>query len=153
LISALARFHNNPENIYSPDDKYCQRGELQFMTKRILIAEDEEVAREALANLATMQGYAVTTVTNGVDLLSIAVKERFDVVITDLMMELDGVSAANILKMQGNTTPVIALTGVSAHDMHIVQDSFTRIFYKPVDVNELFEYLETLISKYRANDN
>lgn len=115
------------------------------MSKRILIAEDEEVAREMLANLATMQGYDVTTVTNGVDLLAIAAKERFDVVITDLMMkELDGASAARIMKMQGHATPVIALTGISAHDILDIQESFTRIFYKPVNVKELFEYIETL---------
>ena len=64
------------------------------MAKRILIAEDEKSAREALANLATMQGYDVTTVTNGVDLLAIASHERFDVVITDLLMkDLNGASA------------------------------------------------------------
>jgi DNA-binding response OmpR family regulator len=116
------------------------------MPKRILIAEDDETAREALADLARMQGYDVIAVANGVDLLSIAAAERFDIVITDLMMkDLDGVSAAKIMKMQGDTTPVIALTGVSADDVQIVQDSFTRIFSKPVDISRLFQYVETLI--------
>jgi DNA-binding response OmpR family regulator len=122
------------------------------MPKRILIAEDEEPAREALANLATMQGYDVTTVTNGVDLLSIAANERFDVVITDLMMkDLDGAAAAKIMKMQGSTTPVIALTGASAHDLRFVEDTFTRIFYKPVNIRALFEYVETLIGNKAFN--
>jgi DNA-binding response OmpR family regulator len=117
------------------------------MPKRILIAEDEDTAREALAQLAKMQGYDVTAVSNGVDLLSLAAKERFDVVITDLKMkDLDGVSAAKIMKMQGNTTPVIALTGISADDIQMLQDSFTRIFYKPVNISELFQYVKTLVS-------
>lgn len=116
------------------------------MPKRILIAEDEDAAREALANLATMRGYDVTTATNGVDLLSIAAYGRFDVVITDLMMkDLDGAAAAGIMKMQGNRTPVIAITGASAHDLRFVEDTFARIFYKPVDIRELFDYVETLI--------
>jgi two-component system response regulator MprA len=114
------------------------------MQKRILIAEDEEAAREALADLATIQGYDVTTVSNGVDLLLVAAKEHFDVVITDLMMkDLDGV-AAEIMKLQGNSTPVIALTGASCNDLKNVQDSFTRIFYKPVNICELFEYVKGL---------
>lgn len=118
------------------------------MSKRILIAEDEQTAREVLTKLATMHGYDVTAVTNGVDLLSVAAAERFDVVITDLMMaDLDGASAAKIMKMQGNTTPVIALTGVSADNIHCVKDSFTRIYHKPVNVRELFEYVESLIGK------
>jgi two-component system response regulator MprA len=116
------------------------------MTKRILIAEDEDAAREVMAYLMTAQGYDVTTVTNGIDLLTIADKERFDVVITDLMMkDLNGASAAKIMQMQGNTTPVIALTGVSSHDIRNVRDSFTRIFQKPVDIKELFAYIVTLI--------
>jgi osomolarity two-component system, response regulator SKN7 len=120
-----------------------------FMLKRILIAEDEETARETLAKLATLHGYDVTTVTNGVDLLSVAAEERFDVVITDLMMkDLGGASAAEIMKMQGNTTPVVALTGVSAQDLCIVQNSFTKVFIKPVNMRELFEYLEALIGNH-----
>lgn len=116
------------------------------MLKRILIAEDDETCRETLARLATKRGYDVTTVANGVDLLAIAAKVKFDVVITDLMMnELDGAAAANIMKIQGHTTPVIALTGVSAHDIGNVQESFTKMFYKPVDIKELFSYVETLI--------
>lgn len=118
------------------------------MPKRILIVEDEELAREALTKLAIQRGYDVTAVTNGVDLLSVASVERFDVVITDLMMaDLDGASAAKILKLLGNTVPVIAITGVSAHDIHSVQDSFTRIYHKPVNVSELFKYIESLIGK------
>jgi two-component system, OmpR family, response regulator MprA len=116
------------------------------MPKRILIAEDEEAAREALAHLATTQGYDVTTVSDGVDLLSIATKERFDVVITDLMMkDLDGAAAAEIMKMQGNTIPVIAITGASTHDLRFVEGTFTRIFHKPINIRELFEYVDTLV--------
>ena len=64
-----------------------------------------------------------------------------------MMADLDGASAAKIMKMQGNTTPVIAITAVSAHDIHSVQDSFTKIYHKPVNVSELFEYVESLIGK------
>jgi two-component system, cell cycle response regulator CpdR len=118
------------------------------MKKRILIAEDEKTTRDVLTKLATKRGYDVTAVSNGVDLLSVVAVEKFDVVITDLMMaDMDGASAAINMKMQGNTTPVVALTGVPAHKMRRVQDSFTRIFNKPVNVRELFEYVESLIGK------
>lgn len=118
------------------------------MPRRILIAEDEETTRDVLTRLAELHGYDVTAVTNGVDLLSLTDTERFDAVITDLMMkDLDGVAAANIMKMQGNTIPVIAITGISANDTHIFHDAFTRIYYKPVNATELFEYIESLIGK------
>lgn len=118
------------------------------MQKRILIAEDEIDARELLEYIATKKGYDVTTVNDGVDLLNIVAKEKFDVIITDLMMPyLNGASATKVLKMQGNTTPVIALTALSSHDLSLVQDCFTRIYQKPCNISELFEYIETLIGK------
>ena len=92
------------------------------------------------------QQYDVCAVANGVDLLTIVTFESFDVVITDLVMtDLNGASAAEIMKMQGNTTPVIALTGVSPEDANFVKDKFTRIFHKPINISELFEYVETLL--------
>ena|SRR6185369_17668109 len=118
------------------------------MPKRILIAEDDMHARDLMTTLAKMQGYDVIAVDNGVDLLTIASKEHFDIVITDLMMaDLNGASAAEIMKMQGSTTPIIALTGKSPHDLCLVQDKFTRIYHKPCDFKDLFEYVESLIGK------
>ncbi|MBW4056670.1 MAG: response regulator [Proteobacteria bacterium] len=118
------------------------------MSKRILIAEDELVTKELLTSIATNHGYDVRSVTDGVDLLTIAANEKFDVIITDLMMpDLNGASAAEIMKMQGNTTPVIALTALSNSDLAAVQDKFTKIFTKPCDVRELFDYVDSLIGK------
>lgn len=118
------------------------------MPKRILIAEDQISTREALTKLATMRGYDVVAVTNGVDLLAIAADQRFDLVITDLVMpNLNGASATEIMKLQGSTTPVIALTGLSPHDVRLVQTKFTKIFYKPVNGDKLFEYIESLLGK------
>jgi CheY-like chemotaxis protein len=119
-----------------------------MMPKRILIAEDQMVTREALIALATKRGYDVEAVTNGVDLLKIATDKKFDLVITDLIMPgLNGASATEIMNLLGNTTPVIALTGLAQQDLSLVQDRFTRIFHKPINVLELFEYIESLLGK------
>lgn len=115
------------------------------MPKRILIAEDQIVTRETLSKLATMRGYAVEAVTNGIDLLAIASKEKFDVVITDLIMpDLNGVSAAEIMKLQGSTIPVLALTGLSPQDIIPFEKNFTKVFHKPINADKLFEYIESL---------
>jgi DNA-binding response OmpR family regulator len=121
---------------------------MRIMAKRILIAEDELPAREIMTRIAKMLGYDFIAVANGVDLLTIASKEQFDLIITDLMMpDLDGASAAEIMKMQGNTTPVIALTAISTVDLCHVKDKFIKIFHKPCNFRELFEYVESLIGK------
>ena len=118
------------------------------MTKRILIAEDDPGSREILTIHARIQGYEVVAVNDGVDLLTTSANERFDLIITDLMMaNLDGASATEIMKMQGNTVPVIALTALSPEDIHLVQDKFTKIYHKPCNYKDLFEYVESLIGK------
>ena len=116
------------------------------MPKRILIAEDDPGHREIITTFAKRQGYDVVVVTDGVDLLTTYAKERFDLIITDLMMaNLNGASATEIMKMQGNETPVIALTGLSHHDVCLVETKFTKIFHKPFNVDKLFEYIESLL--------
>ena len=118
------------------------------MTKRILIAEDDMGSREILTIYAKNHGYEVVAVTDGVELLTVFAKERFDLVITDLMMaNLNGASATEIMKLQGNTIPVIALTALSPDDIHLVQDKFTKIFHKPCNYDVLFEYVESLVGK------
>jgi CheY-like chemotaxis protein len=77
------------------------------MSKRILIAEDDRMSREMLSMFAIAQGYEIVAVADGVELLTTAADGQFDAVITDLMMvDLDGASATEILKLSGNTTPV-----------------------------------------------
>jgi CheY-like chemotaxis protein len=116
------------------------------MSRRILIAEDDPETRASLRLIATRFGFEVVCAADGVDLLTMAADENFDAIITDLKMpNLNGASAAEIIKMQGGTIPVIALTAFDPREMGLVQDKFTRIFHKPCDVRELFEYVNSLI--------
>jgi hemerythrin-like metal-binding protein len=125
-----------------------QCGELPTTPKRILIAEDQTATRGALIDLFARRGYDVEAVTNGVDLLNIATGKKFDVVITDLIMpSVDGASATEIMQQQGTATPVIALTGLSEADIGPAREKFTRIFHKPINLAELFNYVESLLGK------
>jgi CheY-like chemotaxis protein len=116
------------------------------MPKRILIADDQMATREALTKFAKMQGYDVVSVTNGADLLKIVSDEKFDVVITDLIMpEMNGAAAAEIMRTQGRTTPIIALTGLAPQDIEHLKDKFAKIYHKPVNASKLFEYIDSLL--------
>jgi CheY-like chemotaxis protein len=116
-----------------------------FMQKRILIAEDDFNSREALTKLAVKEGFEVIAVADGVELLSMANIGKFDVVITDLLMpDLNGASATEILKFQGDNTPIIAITGLSNHDIRHIKENFVRVFHKPIDTTSLFNYIRTL---------
>jgi DNA-binding response OmpR family regulator len=118
------------------------------MPKRILIAEDNPRDKEIITTFAERQGYDIVVVTDGVDLLTTNANERFDLIITDLKMaNLNGASATEIMKMQGNTVPIIALTAFSPIEIDLVKDNFTKIYHKPCDYKELFAYVESLIGK------
>jgi len=116
------------------------------MIKRVLIAEDDRETREMLTRLTEMKGYDVTSVTNGVDLLSVAADIQFDVIITDLMMpDLDGASAIEIMKLEGNATPVIAVTGLNTEAIGLIEDKFASVFRKPINISDLFRCVESLM--------
>ena len=119
-----------------------------MMPKRILIADDDQSHREIFARFASIKGYDVVVVNDGFDLLKVAATERFDLIVTDLSMpDLDGASATEIMKLQDGATPVIALTAYSPKEIDLVQNTFNKIFHKPCDYTELFEYVESLIGK------
>jgi DNA-binding response OmpR family regulator len=116
------------------------------MVKRVLIAEDDPGAREALAKHFAIRRYQVVSVTSGVKLIEAATEGKFDLIVTDILMpDLDGVASAEIIKLNGAITPIIALTALSPQDLYQSQNTFTMIFYKPIKMNELFEYIETLL--------
>lgn len=118
------------------------------MPKYMLIAEDEAASREMLTTYAKTKGYHVVAVTNGVDLVEAASQEDFDVVITDLMMpDLNGASASEILKFQGSEVPVIALTALAHQELDLVKDKFAKIYQKPVNYCELFDYVGQLLGE------
>jgi len=119
-----------------------------MMQKRILIAEDESGSRELITIHAENNGYEVLVVNDGVDLLTASLNERFDLIITDLMMaDLNGASATEIMKMNGNMVPVIAVTALKEENIQLVKDKFVKVFHKPCNYKELFLYVEFLIGK------
>lgn len=115
------------------------------MLKRILIAEDDVTARKALVKIAGIEGYDVLSVGNGFDLLTVINEADVDVVITDLNMPyLSGTSAAEIMQSKGDKTPIIGITGLPHCDLNHIETKFVKIYYKPLDTNELFGYIKTL---------
>ena len=113
------------------------------MAIRILIAEDDKTTRELLTRHAELRGYDVVSVTDGLGYIVAVSNETFDVVITDLMMpEINGASATDIMKLNGDRTPIIAITALSDTDVSHIQCKFSRVYHKPIEANEVFDYIE-----------
>lgn len=84
-----------------------------YMAQKILVAEDEKPLASALHLKLTNAGYDVTVVENGQDVLDILSKEKFDMLLLDLVMpKLDGFAVLERLHPFG-TLHVIVLSNLS----------------------------------------
>ena len=84
----------------------------QAISKRILVADDNKVIRNAVSRFLEFMGFEVALPANGIEALAVFLESTFDLVITDLQMPaMDGLSLASHIKERSPSTPVILLTG------------------------------------------
>ncbi|MEG1609978.1 MAG: response regulator [Bilophila sp.] len=78
---------------------------------RILVAEDNDINQEIITALLEYKGLACRMVSNGNEALQALSEEPFDIVLMDIQMpEMDGYTATTVLRSQGFTMPVLAMT-------------------------------------------
>jgi DNA-binding response OmpR family regulator len=91
--------------------------------KKVLIAEDEELIAKTLAKKFILSGFEVQVAANGQEALDHMSKEKYDLLLLDLMMPIvDGFGVLAELKKRGDQTPVIVATNLNQ-----VED-VTRVF-------------------------
>lgn len=79
---------------------------------KILVADDEKIARENLEYVLKKEGYGVSSVSNGSDAITEIQSSDFDLVITDLRMDgADGIEVLENAKIKNPYTEVIIVTG------------------------------------------
>lgn len=80
------------------------------MQKHILLVEDDEAIREMVDNYLTMEGFQVTTATNGEEALQNCLQNIFDLVILDIMIpKLSGLEVLKIIREQA-ALPIIIMS-------------------------------------------
>lgn len=85
------------------------------MTPRMLVADDDDAARETLAELLTELGFEVLgTPADGADPVRLAVTHEPDVVLMDIRVpRMDGIQATRRIKAR---TPAVQVIILSAYD-------------------------------------
>ena len=79
--------------------------------KKVLIVEDEESMLEGLAHNFRFEGYDVLTAKNGTEGLKLALKQKPDVVVLDIMLpEKDGFTVLKELRQRHREIPVLVMT-------------------------------------------
>jgi len=79
--------------------------------KRILVVDDEEDIRFVIQTLLERHGFTVETAVDGLDAIEKMKKNRYDLVILDILMpNMDGFEVAKKMGEMDIHTPVIMLT-------------------------------------------
>lgn len=86
---------------------------LSLLNQRtILVVEDQEDLRKILVLKLTAAGYHVTTVADGREAIKTIATEKFDLVLTDMIMpERDGLEVIWEVRKTSPSLPVIAMSG------------------------------------------
>ena len=119
---------------------------------RILIADDEADLRALLQRYLGDQGYAVRAVENAGQLDKLLSRERYDVLVLDVMMPgEDGLAICRRLRAQGETIPILMLTARGDPVDRIVGLEMGADDYlpKPFNPRELVARIQALVRRQR----
>ena len=123
--------------------------------KRVLVVDDDEPLREALAGQLDMhEGYDVVQSGTGSDALDRARATTFDTIVLDLVLpDLDGREVCRILRRNGIATPVIVLTGATsdADEILSLDAGANDVVTKPFRIAVLLARVRAHMRQYASN--
>jgi len=119
---------------------------------KILIAEDEKNIGDLLTELLEQEDREITLVQNGLEALGKLKEERYDLLITDLMMpEVDGMEVLHQAKKLHPEIMVIIITGYASLETAIqaVKEGAYDYLRKPFRLEELKISVDNACEKIR----
>jgi DNA-binding response OmpR family regulator len=117
---------------------------------KLLIVEDTELLRTALANAFSDAGYSVDAFESGEEGLEAAEETRYDLIILDIGLPgIDGFQVVRELRESGDTTPLVILTSFEEEEglvrsLDLGADDFIR---KPFSMAELQAHARALLRR------
>jgi two-component system phosphate regulon response regulator OmpR len=118
----------------------------------LLVVDDEPDLRALLQRYLTEQGFSVRTLPDASQLERLLQRERFDVLILDIMMRgEDGLSVCQRLRAQRETIPIIMLTARGDPVDRIVgrESGADDYLPKPFNPRELLACIHALLRRQR----
>lgn len=120
------------------------------MTISILLIEDDRDLAEAISDYMELDGFEFDFAYNGVSGLSLALKNQYDIILTDINMpKMDGIDLCKSLRDKGISTPVLMLTARDTLDDKVIGFNAGTDDYlvKPFAMEELKARLLALIRR------
>jgi len=123
-----------------------------MMENTILVVDDEDYHRELMRKLLSKLGYEVKAVDSAEDAFSFLDREKFPVIITDLiMLEMDGVEFCRKIRETDNKTFIIALTGhTELYDIDRLKEvGFDNHLTKPFKIEVIKQAIQEGFEEFR----
>ena len=119
---------------------------------RLLVVDDMEAIRLALAKCLQLSGYEVTSAASGGEALELLRSQHFDLLLTDQSMPgLSGLELTEAVVRMHPDMPIVVLTGHM--DVELARDSLRRgasdFVTKPVNIRELPILIERNLTRRR----
>lgn len=119
-------------------------------SKRILLVDDEEIARDNMAHFLVKEGFHCSCAHNGVVALGILEEEDIDLIISDLKMEqMDGLELLAEVNRIYPDIPVVLVTGFATVDSAVkaLKNGAAHYLGKPVNLEELKKTVDEVLQK------
>ena len=117
---------------------------------QILVIDDDRDVREILKEMLRIKGYSVVATSDGEDALKLIESERFDLVLTDLVMpKVSGWDIIRRVKRISRSIPVILISGwsdrISKRDL--TENQADLMLSKPVVWKDLLTAVSGLLGE------
>ncbi|MFP4053674.1 MAG: response regulator [Phycisphaerae bacterium] len=119
--------------------------------KRILVADDEELIRQTVADVLIPHGCCVDKAKDGTEACQLVCNGDYDLVISDIRMPgATGYEVFSAAKQANPETPVILITGFGYDPNHSIvkanQEGLSAVLMKPFKVKELLDECRKALS-------
>jgi two-component system response regulator PilR (NtrC family) len=117
---------------------------------KLLVADDEQSMREFLDIMLKKEGYKVSLASNGEEVLKLAERDIFDLILMDIRMpKLDGIAVLKKIKALSPETIVIMITAYASTDTAIraMKEGAYDYVTKPFKVDEIKLIIRNALEK------
>lgn len=129
---------------------------MQQAKQRILLVEDEEHLLEAIKLNLELEGYRVSTATDGKKALKIFKEERFNLVILDVMIpEINGFQVAETIRLENRDVPIMFLTAKNTSEDRVMglKKGADDYLVKPFNLEELILRVGILVRRSLSGED
>ncbi|QCG92882.1 response regulator (plasmid) [Azospirillum sp. TSA2s] len=112
----------------------------------VLVAEDEDLLAEIVAETLESQGFRVTLVHNGLEAVEADAVDPADILLTDMRMpKMGGETLIQIIRLRRPDLPIIVTTGYSEH-LPNEEPGRLVVLRKPYSLSVLAPVITALLS-------